>query len=316
MAKKIKKIVYEEKDNSSVDIEFRPSEDSFTMDFAYDTDGRVARIIRNETDYNNDKTNITYKFNYDVVGEIQVEEIEKEQGRDYTETTNYVVELDDRGNATKVQKIGHICPMVEFRYTDDVRLGKIVSYEYDAEKGQDIFGYENGLLRKYSYISRYGDNEEYTFSESYYTQKYPNNGMIDMLGYISDGNDYDFLFYIGRLSKTSDYFVETMLNDDDEAMNVLGGYPAEDNEKTKTYLTVEFADSKIKCEYDTDDNLTKVEKSIAYEVIKKSYTIKVYTDQKPVGVKDGIPYYPGDCIYGPDKKIKDGTDYETYTISY
>lgn len=316
VAKKIKKIVYKETDNSSVDTDRNPYEKEYSLKFSYFEDGSVARLTKEETGYSGDKSSITYNFNYDIVGEIQVEEKES----DYYETYNYVVKLDDRGNATEVSKNGK--KLASFGYTNDVRLGKVVTYKYGDEDEQHIFSYENGLMSKYTCDDGYEDADEYTFDGSYYTNKYPNNGMIDMMGYLLNGDvddyEFNFLFYIGRLSKTSDYFVETMLNDDDEAMDVgLYGYPAEDNGKTITCPTVEFADdSKIKCEYDTDDNLTKVEESIAYEVIEKSYTIKVYTDQKPVRVENGIPYYPGDRIYNPDKKIKDGTDYYTYTINY
>ncbi len=325
VAKKIKEIVYKETDNSSRDTDSTPYEEEYSLKFSYLEDGSVARIVKEgKNGYDSDIYTSTYNFDYSIVGEIQVTKENVYEWSSEPEKTYYTVTLDDRGNAVKLQKKNEyetgMLDVANFGYTNDVRLGKVVTYEYSDEENQDIFSYENGLMIKHTHLEEYGENDEYSFDESYYVNKYPNNNMVDMMGYLlyGDVDDYEFnfLFYIGRLAKTSDYFIETM-KDEDEAMNAgPDGYPAEDDGKTETYPTVEFADSKIKCEYDTDDNLTKVEESIAYEVIEKSYTIKVYTDQKPVRVEDGIPYYPGDRIYGPDKKIKDGTDYYTYTINY
>lgn len=321
VVKKIKEIVYKETENSEIDLGNEPDNEEFLKTFSYDEDGRVARIKETgrETSENSSRYTSTLTFDYSIVGEIQVVEEKKYQESD-SEKIRYIVKLDDRGNAVKLDKKeeydSDFSCIAEFGYTDDVRLGKI-KYSDGYEWETYLFGYENGFMKRYTRIPEYG--EEYTteFSDSFYENKYRNNCMADMMAFLYFETDVEFLFYIGRLSKTSDYFVETMLNDEDEAMNAgPDGYPAEDDGKTETYPTVEFADSKIKCEYDTDDNLTKVEESIAYEVIEKSYTIKVYTDQKPVRVEDGIPYYPGDRIYGPDKKIKDGTDYYTYTINY
>ena len=318
VVKPIKQIAYTEDDNSAVDTEGSPYEQEYTIDFAYDNTGRVARLIKNNTSYDGNKYTITYNFNYDITGEIQVEEVYREGSSDYSETTNYVVELDDRGNATQVQKVGNSYPMVKFGYTNDVRLGKIVTYEYDEEEGQDIFSYENGLLSKYSYISRYGDNEEYTLGESYFTKKYPNNGMIDMLGYISGEDDYDFLFYIGRLARSSDYFLDTMPDTmtEDENVEVDRGY----NETPGTVLKHDYkssrysGDTKIKCEYDSENNLKKIQISYPYDVYSMYYeiriTYKLYDSERPeLG-------YKGVYQNERETKIGSGNDYNTYTINY
>ena len=215
VAKKIKEIVYKETDNSSVDANDTPYEEEYSLKFSYGNDGSVARIIDERIDsYDGEKSTYTYNFNYNIVGEIQVE---KKNSR-YDETDNYLVKLDDRGNATEVSKNGK--KLASFGYTNDVRLAKMVQYdEYNDDEVdyQDIFTYENGVFSKYTTTDNGdGESDEYIFDASYFANKYPNNGMIDMMGFIGDGFDYDFLFYIGRLAKTSDYCLEKIPNDDDE----------------------------------------------------------------------------------------------------
>lgn len=204
VAKKIMKIVYKETDNASRDKGDTPNEDEFTLDFSYANDGSVARIIEERNDAYDGESTYTYNFNYDIVGEIQVEEKDDR----YDETDNYVVKLDDRGNATEVSKNGN--KIASFGYTDDVRLAKIVEYEdYGGDIDyQTILTYKSGLLSKVTDVDEYGDPDEYTIDGSYFANKYPNNGMIDMMGYLANGFDFDFLFYIGRLAKTSDYCLE------------------------------------------------------------------------------------------------------------
>ena len=317
VVKPVKKIVYTEDDNSSADTDSTPYEEEYTMEFSYDNTGRVARIIKNETDYNDDKSTITYNFNYDIVGEIQVEKVEKEDWDEYSETENYVVKLDDRGNATKVQKAGSSWPIAEFGYTDDVRLGKIVEYEYDNEVDyQDIFTYENGLMVKYTNISEYDDTHEITFDESYYTSKYPNNGMVDMMGFLNYEAEYDFLFYIGRIARTSDYFFEKVPFDDEDAILNNAGY----QEEPGTILKFNYkssrtsGDSKIKCEYDSEENLTKVQISYPYDVYDVYYEIRITNELfDPQMPELG---YKGVYQNERETELSSGNDYETYTVSY
>lgn len=318
VVKPIKQIAYTEDDNSAVDTEGSPYEQEYTIDFAYDNTGRVARLIKNKTSYDGNKYTITYNFNYDITGEIQVEEVYREGSSDYSETIDYVVKLDDRGNATKVQKIGDSWPLAEFGYTDDVRLGKIVDYYYDGIDYQDIFTYENGLMVKYTNISEYDSKDEVTFDESYYDTKYPNNGMVDMMGYLNYEADYDFLFYIGRLARTSDYFFDTMPDTMAGGDNVRedGGY----RETPGTVLKYEYKssrfndDSRIKCEYDSENNLTKVQISYPYDVYSVYYEIRI-TDELYDSERPELGY-KGVYQNGRETKIGSGNDYNTYTINY
>ena len=323
MAKKIKEIVYKETENSSRDTNFNPHEDEYSLKFSYFEDGSVARLTKEETGYSGDKSSITYNFNYDIVGEIQVEEKES----DYYETYNYVVKLDDRGNATEVSKNGK--KLASFGYTNDVRLGKVVTYKYGDEDEQHIFSYENGLMSKYTCDDGYEDADEYTFDGSYYTNKYPNNGMIDVMAYLGDGFDFDFLFYIGRLAKTSDYCLEKTPGYayyDKESSNVPK-YTDGPNKyiRTVTGKSVEYSDepSPVGYTFDDDKNLTEVKTSVPYKINKYSYEIWTTDDyeerpewdeesQKKVMVK----YYYTTTKNHKEEYVKSGEDYYTYTINY
>lgn len=330
VVKKIKEIVYKETDNSSVDTGSTPYEDAFAMDFTYDTDGRVARIIRNERDYNNDITNITYKFNYDVVGEIQVEEIEKEQGSDYTETENYTVKLDSRSNAVEVRRNSDNGPMARFGYTDDVRLAKMEEFEYGELAYTNVITYKDGLMSKLEFKSKYGSNDVIDIDASWFANKNPNNGMIDMMGYLGNGFDFDFLYYIGRLGKSSDYFFDKMPGDWDEdvALEDMGYTDPAGTVYKHDYLSSRsFGDSKITCEYDNEGNLTKVQQSYPYDVYRIYYEILVTEEVVRVEYIDGNPenHDPANMIiyrkgvYQKESETpigRSGVDYETYTISY
>lgn len=326
VAKKIKKIVYKETDNASRDKGDTPYENEFTLDFSYYNDGSVARIINERTDaYDGEKSTYTYNFNYDIVGEIQVEA----KDSPYDETNNYVVKLDDRGNATEVSKNGK--KLASFGYTNDVRLAKIVEYE-DYGGGIDfqaILTYENGLLSKITDDDGYGDPDEYTIDGSYFANKYPNNGMIDMMGFIGGGFDFDFLFYIGRLAKTSDYCLEKTPDyayGDEVSPNVPGytNVPNQFIEKV-TGKSAEYSDepSPVGYTFDEDKNLTEVKISLPYKI--NSYSYEIWTTdeyverpewnedlQKEVMVK----YYYTTTKNHKSGYVKSGEDYYTYTINY
>ena len=328
VAKKIKKIVYKETDNASRDKGDTPYEDEFTLDFSYANDGSVARIIEERNDAYDGESTYTYNFNYDIVGEIQVEEKDDR----YDETDNYVVKLDDRGNATEVSKNGN--KIASFGYTDDVRLAKMVEYrDYDGEiESQNILSYENGLMSKYTYIGSYDyDKEEYTFDGSYFANKYPNNGMIDMMGYLAaNGFDFDFLFYIGRLAKTSDYCLEKIPGYGDSSEDVrpnVPGYKEGPNKliETVTGKSAEYSDEPTPVEYkfDEDKNLTEVKIIYPYKINEYSY--EVWTtdkyEERPEWNEElqqevMVKYYFTTTKNHKSEYVKSGNDYYTYTISY
>lgn len=327
VAKKIKEIVYKETDNSSVDTNDTPYEEEYSLKFSYGNDGSVARIIDERIDsYDGEKSTYTYNFNYDIVGEIQVE---RKNSR-YDETDNYLVKLDDRGNATEVSKNGK--KLASFGYTNDVRLAKMVQYdEYNDDEVdyQDIFTYENGVFSKYTTTDNGdGENDEYIFDASYFANKYPNNGMIDMMGFIGSGFDYDFLFYIGRLAKTSDYCLEKIPGDGYYEDNI--SHPIETKGpnqyiETVTGKSADYSDEPTPVEYkfDEDKNLTEVKIIYPYKINKYSY--EVWTtdkyEERPEWdeEKQGevmVRYYYTTTKNRKTEYVKSGNDYYTYTISY
>lgn len=327
VAKKIKKIVYKETDNSSLDKGETPYESDFTLDFSYANDGSVARIIEDmKYSYDSERSTYTYNFNYDIVGEIQVE---KKNSR-YDETDNYLVKLDDRGNATEVSKNGK--KLASFGYTNDVRLAKMVQYdEYNDDEVdyQDIFTYDNGVFSKYTTTDNGdGENDEYIFDASYFANKYPNNGMIDMMGFIGGGFDYDFLFYIGRLAKTSDYCLEKIPGDGCYEDNI--SHPIETKGpnqyiKTVTGKSADYSDEPTPVEYkfDEDKNLTEVKIIYPYKINEYSY--EVWTtdkyEERPEWNEElqqevMVKYYFTTTKNHKSEYVKSGNDYYTYTISY
>lgn len=327
VAKKIKEIVYKETDNGSVDTESTPYEKEYSLAFSYYEDGSVARITKNITDYNGYNSTITYNFNYDIVGEIQIEE----KNSNYYEADNYVVKLDDRGNATEIRKDGET--MATFGYTNDVRLGKVVTYEYGEEDDQYIFSYENGLMSKYFYDGEYENDDEYTFGDSYYTNKYPNNGMIDMMGYLVNDFGFDFLFYIGRLAKTSDYCLEKIpFVGADMEVSIGGGNDSRFKEpnkliETRTGKSAKYSDGPVPVEYtyDGDNNITGIKISVPYDIYSYYYEVwtkdgdNYYEDwekNEETGEMNLVKYYYTEKRNSKSEYVKSGKDYYTYTISY
>lgn len=335
VAKQIKKIVYTEEDNSAVDEGHTPYEYSRDMEFSYYDDGTVARITMNDVDEYDYETTTIYSFNYDVVGEIQMEE--KEVGES-GETYNYVIKLDDRGNATELRSSGNSRPMATFGYTNDVRLAKVEAYDEYSDGSVDYrttFDYENGMITKISDFYGY-DTDTYELDDTYYTNKYPNNGMIDMMAYMvepGEDDDISILFYIGCLGKTSDYLLEKSFIMDDEALaDGLIDYDYCIKRKnpgirieTVDYTSVEYSEgpSPIEYEFDADGNVTKITESTSYKVYKGSYEIWTTKEERTATVwnpytekEETITYYETENKNETSKYVKSGKDSRTYTISY
>ncbi|MBU3807054.1 MAG: hypothetical protein H9802_01270 [Candidatus Phocaeicola faecipullorum] len=336
VAKKIKKIVYTEEDNSAVDEGHTPYEYSRDMEFSYYDDGTVARITMNDVDEYDYETTTIYSFNYDVVGEIQMEE--KELGES-GETYNYVIKLDDRGNATELRSSGNSRPMATFGYTNDVRLAKVEAYDEYSDGSVDYrttFDYENGMITKISDFYGY-DTDTYELDDTYYTNKYPNNGMIDMMAYMvepGEDDDLSILFYIGCLGKTSDYLLEKSFIMDDALIDANGEIDYEycnkrknPGEKIETveYTSVEHSEgpSPIEYEFDADGNVTKIIESTSYKVYKGSYEIWTTNEKRTATVwnpyeekEETMTYYETETKNETSKYVKSGKDSRTYTISY
>lgn len=338
VVKKIKEIVYKETDNSSVDTGSTPYEEEYSLKFSYFEDGSVARIIKEgNRKYDSDRYTSTYNFDYSIVGEIQVTREDVYEWSSEPSKTYYTVTLDDRGNAVKLQKMNEygtgMLNIADFGYTNDVRLAKVVTYEYGEEYQQDIFSYENGVMSKHICFDEYGEAEEYPFGESYFAKKYSNNNMVDMMGYLLYDNtgdyEFNFLFHIGRLAKTGNYFLESIPYVDEIAyVDNLRGYSEEPGTRLyRSYVSADHDDYKdVICEYDEENNLTKVHTSWSYDINKTTYEIVVLDNVIRVEYKDGNPhnqnpdniikYYDGRTENLQTTYVKSGKDYATYTIKY
>lgn len=210
IVKQVKQVIYKVIENSDVDLGNDHRDDGYTMSYSYDEEGRVARIKKDGTEYYGDEYTSTIEFDYGIVNEIQVikETIFKNSG---TENVRYLVELDNRGNAVRLEKKEEgeaFTEIAKFGYTEDARLGKIEYNDYGWET--DLFTYKDGLMSEYTHIPTYGDSETYKF-DSYYSLKNPNNCMIDMMGFLNYGTEFEYLFHIGRLGKTVIIFLKLFL---------------------------------------------------------------------------------------------------------
>lgn len=336
VAKQIKEIIYNETDNSSVDVGNSQYEEEYSLKFSYYDDGSVARIVKEGSEkYNSGKYTRTMSFDYSIVGEIQAKLEEVESGSSESDETRYVISLDDRGNAVEVRKKDEYESsyrnVAKFGYTDDVRLAKILTYEYGNEDDQYIFSYENGLMSKYFCDGEYENDDEYTFDNSYYANKYPNNGMIDMMAYVGGGFEFDFLFYIGRLAKTSDFCLEKIPGFGDEMSD--GNISIEDERckepnkliEVVTGKSAEYSEEAVPVEYtfDEDKNLTGVTISIPYKIYNYSYEIWT-TDSFEERIKWDeekqeeviVRYYYTTTKNRKSEYVKSGNDYYRYTINY
>lgn len=316
-AKPVKKIIYRAEQNSDkVDSETDHAE-NFDKTFAYDGQGRVVRIETQYTQYGESWT-VTHSFDYGVVGEIAVTVTSNKYEND--EPDYYRARLDERGNVVTLQEQveGKYVDYIAFAYTEDGRFQQWKDFEYESEGN---FSYTDGFLSKYEYISyRYqGEDEAYEFPlATAYANKYPNNGAIDFLGYIMMDDDYDYLFYIGRLGKSSDYLLESFpAGDDSELKYDYGEYGKADTTIHETYDYVKWpenAQAKLTYEFDGDNNLTKIIITEDFVVMRREWDVVVGSEYRdPECPEFG---YKHEIQNTRTEKVRDDRDVYTYTITY
>lgn len=318
VVKPVRKITYREVLNSDKVYDSNDHSESFDKTFAYDEQGRVVRIENQQTSYGETYTDV-YTFDYGVVGEINITVVEGEYDSD---PLYYRAKLNDRGNVEKLleKEDGTYEDYMTFKYTADGRLAGWKDHdEYDASEVR--YSYTDGMLSKYEYISYDYDDENMTYdfpTATTYPNKYPNNGAIDFLGYIMMDDDYDFLFDIGRLGKSSDYLLERFPGgNEDENYDVATSYPNPGVTIHKTKQYVEWpkdGDAVVTYEFDKDKNMTKMVITESFVVMEVEYDIVVGHEL----------LYPGHPESGYDyeiknrttRKVRDDHDTHTYTITY
>lgn len=319
-AKPVRKIVYQEDNKSGEVLGYQNNNcEDFTKEFSYDEQSRVVRIV---TEYPNDihMGTKTLNFDYRVVNEIAVTET-SESG-----TENYLVKLNKQGNAERIQcndKGMGFEDYVLFDYDNDNRLTLWKDAAAEDENGEGHFSYTDGIFSKYEYISLTYPEENMTFElpvEKAYPHKYPNNGVIDFLGYIMMDDDYDFLFHIGRLGKSGNYLPEMFMqqNDYDSPAKEVSPYNTPNVTIPESYETVRHTsygeEVKIEYRFDDDNCLCEIKIMEPFVVVKVEYDVVVgneliYPEEPGMGYKYEIK----------NKKETDvRTDYDTYvyTISY
>ena len=85
-----------------------------------------------------------------------------------------------------------------------------------------------------------------------YTHRYPNNLPVDMVGLLlCNDDDFDFLFYIGRTGKTSDYLPEVFpdFTARDEWDRIMESYQTPNTTVEEYYHTIVWSDYELVMNY-------------------------------------------------------------------
>lgn len=245
--KPIKQIKYSETDASG--NVYKP--ECYLLTFSYDVDGNVAKIVQNREDKFSSERILTYTYGKD--------EIEVRKWEDAYEEI-YRIRLNEKGLAEEVME-ENSPPYVRFEYTEDGRLSKIEELSSEDENSEYSFSYEGGFLSQYvnPQIGSEGFSTWIDRTRAY-INRYPNNGKIDMMGYLLNHDDWGFLFYIGRMGKTSDFMVESLENSVVINPVYQDIYDEPNVEIHQSYDIFESSDEPLSFlfEYDTEQNLTKL----------------------------------------------------------
>lgn len=261
--KPIKQIKYTETDASG-NVQ---KSDSYLLTFSYDTKGKVTKVVQKWEEPSVSERVLTYTYG---VKEIEVRE------KMYPSENIYRVLLNENGLAVEIQE-DYSQPYIGFEYTEDGRLSRIKDLAAGFENQEYVFSYENGLLSQYDHrrIGTEGEPVCIDMNQAYVHQ-YPNNGKIDLMGYLMDDDDFDFLFYIGRLGKTGDYMIEALENNmviPDRAMDI---YDEPNVIVHQSYDVLESLDEPLSYlyEYDKDNYMTKL--------ICRMYVLKTHIEYDAV----------------------------------
>lgn len=323
--KTIKKITRKEVFNSEKVYNSSDYINEVQRTFGYDEQGRVARITSSRVD-NPDKENGTMTFDYTIAGEITI--CEKETyGINTTYEDTYIAKLNEQGNVVSLQdddkNTGTFSDYIRFSYTADNRLAQWKDADAGSETSSGTFTYSNGRLSKYEYIDGKAPEGKRTISvdvNKAYTNRYPNNLPVDIVGLLlSDDDDYDFLFYTGRMGKTSDYLPELMpdyMSHDDWSTKKEEGYPNPNTTIEEFYYSIKWSDDNLVMSYtfDKDNYLTGIQTKIGFSVMKTTYTVTVGSELvDPNFPERGYKYETKDY---KTAKVKDDADVFNWTIEY
>lgn len=287
-----------------------------TWQFSYDTQNRMTSSLIQQGDKKVERT-----FTYTAENEITLDE--KEIYSSYSYDTRYLIQLNEAGNARSVlhddKETGNYTPYINFTYTDDGRLAQMKDADAGEEGSEYTFTYADGKLASFEYYNgKYtGDNYSYTFDATTdFTHQYPNQGPIDIMGYLLTDDDFDFLFHLGRMGKTGDYLPEHFTG---QAMN-------QETSPLKPYLTPEVTEHEsskyireiqkpydLNYTFDNEQNLQSILIKQYFEVVTREYDVVIGTEYiDPKDPNRGYKYE----IKNVKETTKEAYDTLTFEITY
>lgn len=298
------------------------TEKQFT--FSYDDNGRVKELVRKEID---GRTQIsTMTFDYATAGRIKMSEKGAYEDGSYPFDESYVAILNEQGNVTNLQAddkvTGEFEDYIRFSYTADNRLAGWKDADAGSETSYVKYSYADGLLSKYEYANGKASDDDRILNidmDKAYANKYPNNASVDALWTLEDDDDYDFLYLIGRLGKTSDYLPEILPGSSfryDEVSAMMPIYTTPNITVDGAYFSIEWSDKDLVMNYTYDANkcLTGIKTERAFTVTKTTYKVHVGSE-----LVDSHNSEAGYQYTTSDKKTVDagnGKNVYTWTIEY
>lgn len=286
-----------------------------TWQFSYDTQNRMTSSLIQQGDKKVERT-----FTYTAENEITLDE--KEIYSSYSYDTRYLIQLNEAGNARSVlhddKETGNYTPYINFTYTDDGRLAQMKDADAGEEGSEYTFTYADGKLASFEYYNgKYtGDNYSYTFDATTdFTHQYPNQGPIDIMGYLLTDDDFDFLFHLGRMGKTGDYLPEHFTG---QAMNqetTLKPYltPEVTEHESSKYIREIQKPYDLNYTFDNEQNLQSILIKQYFEVVTREYDVVIGTEYiDPKDPNRGYKYE----IKNVKETTKEAYDTLTFEITY
>lgn len=292
--------------------------ENITSLFSYDSQNRVTNITRQATEYKD-----IYTFTYTNANEIQMKETETGSQGTYEYETNYIIQLNDAGNATSIlhddKGTGTFSPYINFNYTDDGRLAQIKDAAAGEEGTEYNFTYDSEFLSAFESINKTYESENisYKFSSATdFPNQYLNKGCIDIMGFLLSDDDSDFLFHIGRLGNTGKYMPEHfpagVISQYDKNQEIYRE-PGIIIPKTDKYIRKSDKPNDISYTFDEAQYVTSITIKDYYIGITKTYNVVVGNEYiNPEDPDRGYKY----TIENEEEKSTEYYDTTTYKITY
>lgn len=287
-----------------------------TWQFSYDDQNRMTG-----TSIQKEGQQVNRTFTYTSENEITLDE--KETYNSYSYETRYLIQLNEAGNATSVlhddKETGNYTPYINFTYTDDGRLAQMKDADAGEEGSEYTFTYADGKLASFEYYNgKYtGDNYSYTFDATTdFTHQYPNQGPIDIMGYLLTDDDFDFLFHLGRMGKTGDYLPEHFSGQAmNQAISPQKAYltPGVTEHESSKYIKEIQKPYDLNYTFDNEQNLQSIIIKQYFEVVTREYDVVVGTELiDPRDPNRGYEYE----IKNVKETTQEGYDTLTFEITY